>query len=146
MTFESYAKGREFQTITLPTPTMQTGAINRLLENKRFTQGQADASFKLKQEFAKIHLQHGIASAQVASDNLRTNQWILDKNQTLMQKQELNNYKTAIDDAKAANPQSREALTDKFGSLLELVPKFAGQIAAVKKKQTKQTIRKVLTL
>ena len=146
MTFESYAKGREFQTITLPTPTMQTGIINRFLENKRFTQGQADASFKLKQEFAKIHLQHGIASAQVASNNLRANQWIIDKNQEVIQKQELRNYKTAIDDAKAANPQSREALTDKFGSLLELVPKLAGQIAAVKEKANEADYKKGINL
>ena len=134
MTFESYAKGREFQTITLPTPTMQTGEINRILESKNFTQGQTDASFKLRQEFARTHLQHGIEASRVASDNLRTNQWFLDQNQTLIHKQELHNYKTAIDAAKRANPQSREALTDKFGSLLELVPKFAGQIAAIKKK------------
>ena len=100
MTFESYAKGREFQTITLPTPTMQFGAINRILENKKFTQGQADASFKLRQEFAKVHLQHGIESARVASDNLRTNQWLIDKNQAVMHKQELQNYKVAVDDAR----------------------------------------------
>ena len=146
MAFKSYAQGREFQTITLPTPTMQTGAINRILENKRFTAGQADDSFKLQQEFAKIHLQHGIASAQVASDNLRTNQWILDKNQTLMQEQELRNYKIAIDAAKAANPQSKEALTDKFGSLFELIPQFASQVAEIKEKANEADYKKGINL
>ena len=146
MTFESYAKGREFQTITLPTPTMQFGAINRILESKNFTQGQADASFKLQQKFAKIHLDHGIESARVASDNLRTNQWLIDKNQTLMQKQELHNYKVAIDNAKRANPQSKEALVDKFGSLFELVPKFAGQIAAIKQKENEADYKKGINL